>query len=480
MARRCDARLRRSQHVCLLATMLMALDAAPALAHAGERGQVLLLPTKLYIIGGALAVAFSFAVMAFGSKIGSRPPRTMSLKLAALPHWLPLATSTISFGFVAVLVLAGLFGNTDPLSNPLPPMLWTLWWVGFTALTAVVGNLWKIFNPWIGPYDLMARAARRSRLMAYPESLGCLPALMLFFSFAWFELVYPAPQDPTRLATAVIVYSLLTFAGLLVFGPVWLDRGDAFSVFFAMVSRLSPARWTTQPNDASIRVTLELGWPGAWLTGRPLPLSGVAFVLLALSTVSFDGLSRTFAWIGGLGINPLEYPGRSALLLANTFGLALGFAALSIAYLTAFALGRLISRSPTPVSQALGSYVVSLVPIALAFHFAHYLPNLLLDWRHALRGLSDPFGLRWDLLAASSVHPSSSMSFDHAAAAAIYNVQTFLIVLAHMLAVFTAHRLALSGALSRRDAVIGQAPMLVLMIVYTVYGLWLLSTPVVG
>jgi hypothetical protein len=108
------------------------------------------------------------------------------------------------------------------------------------------------------------------------------------------------------------------------------------------------------------------------------------------------------------------------------------------------------------------------------------LPNLLLDWRHALRGLSDPFGLRWDLFAASGVHPSSSMSFDHAAAAAIYNVQTSLIVLAHVLAVFTAHRLALGEALSRRDAVIGQAPMLLLMIVYTVYGLWLLSTPVVG
>ena len=84
------------------------------------------------------------------------------------------------------------------------------------------------------------------------------------------------------------------------------------------------------------------------------------------------------------------------------------------------------------------------------------------------------------LLAASGVHPSSSMSFDHAAAAAIYNVQTSLIVLAHVLAVFTAHRLALGDTPSRRDAVIGQAPMLLLMIAYTVYGLWLLSTPVVG
>jgi hypothetical protein len=39
-------------------------------------------------------------------------------------------------------------------------------------------------------------------------------------------------------------------------------------------------------------------------------------------------------------------------------------------------------------------------------------------------------------------------------------------MLAHVPAAFTAH--------------FGQAPMLLLMIVYTVYGLWLLSTPVVG
>jgi hypothetical protein len=70
------------------------------------------------------------------------------------------------------------------------------------------------------------------------------------------------------------------------------------------------------------------------------------------------------------------------------------------------------------------------------------------------------------LLAASVVHPSSSMSFDHAAATAIYTRKTSPIMLAHVPAAFTAH--------------FGQAPMLLLMIAYTVYGLWLLSTPVVG
>jgi hypothetical protein len=482
MARTCGASLWRSQPlISSIMTIITMFSPAPALAHAGERGQVLLLPTKLYIVGGALAVALSFAAVAFASKQDPYPPRQPTLTFGAVPRWLPTAASMASFVFLVTLLLAGLFGNPDPLSNPLPPAFWTLWWIGFTILTVMAGNIWKILNPWIGPYRLAMRLGQGAPIFAYPEAFGCLPALLLFFAFAWFELVYPTPQDPSRLAVAIIVYSLITFTGLILFGPAWLDRGDAFTVFFTMVSTLSPLNWIAHRDNNSLRVKLGLGRPGRWLTeGPPLSPTFVAFVLLALSTVSFDGLSRTFAWIGWLGINPLEFPGRSALLLPNTFGLILSFVALAAAYAIALALGQRLSNSEILTSGALGSYVLSLLPIAIGFHFAHYLPNLLLDWQYALRGLSDPFGLGWDLLRTSDIHTSSSMAFDHTTITAIYNIQTSLIVLAHMMAVFTAHRLALSRTHSRRAALIGQIPLTILMIAYTVYGLWLLSTPVIG
>lgn len=482
MARTCGASLWRSQPVVLSIMIIITMfSAAPALAHAGERAQVLLLPTKLYIVGGALAVALSFAAVAFASRQRPHQRRKLILKLGAFPQWLLTAASTASFVFLAILVLAGLFGNPDPLSNPLPPTLWTLWWAGFTMLTVMAGNIWKILNPWIGPYRLAMRLGQGAPLFDYPAALGCLPALSLFFSFAWFELVYPTPQDPSRLAVAIIVYSLITFTGLILFGPAWLDRGDAFTVFFTMVSRLSPLNWIAHRDNKSVHMKLELGWPGRWLTeGPPLTPTFIAFVLLALSTVSFDGLSRTFAWVGWLGINPLEFPGRTALLLPSTFGLILTFVVLAAAYAIALALGQRFSNSGLSASEALGSYVLSLVPIAIGFHFAHYLPNLLLDWQYALRGLSDPFAQRWNLLRTAHIHPSSSMAFDHQAITTIYNIQTLLIVLAHMMAVFTAHRIALGRTPSRQRALIGQIPLTILMIGYTVYGLWLLSTPIIG
>ena len=48
---------------------------------------------------------------------------------------------------VAALVAAGYWGNRDPLSNPLPLMLWTIWWVAFTFLHAIFGNLWPSAIP---------------------------------------------------------------------------------------------------------------------------------------------------------------------------------------------------------------------------------------------------------------------------------------------------------------------------------------------
>jgi hypothetical protein len=441
---------------------LIILCPTPALAHAGERGQVLLLPTELYITGGALAVLLSVIVLALGPRKPGHP-RTMALALA-VPIWLPIALSTASFVLVVLLGLAGLFGNPDPLSNPLPPALWTLWWVGLTALTVLFGNLWRLLNPWIGPYRLLIR--KSSPPFAYPESFGSLPALVLFFLFAWFELVYPAPQDPARLATIVLVYLPLTFLGLFLFGPIWLERGEAFTLFFAMVAKVSPLQCTD-------RNRLMLTLPGSALTySPPLSPSGIAFVLLALSTVSFDGLSRTFAWAGLLGVNPLEYPGRSALVVSNTIGLVLTYMVLSAGYIAVLALGKTLSL------KILGHHVLSLVPIAVGFHLAHYLPNLLLDWRHALHALADPFRLGWDLFQASSIRVSSSMAYGHATVTLIYRIQVAVIVLAHVMAVFAAHRLA--RVEPRQSSLPGQVPVILFMIAYTVFGLWLLSTPVIG
>jgi hypothetical protein len=443
-----------------------------AAAHAGERGFVLLLPTGLYIAGGAAAVVLSFAVMACLPSRLFVSVAAYARPIARLPRREGIFASTLVLAVAILLVIAGFAGSRDPLDNPLPLAVWTLWWVGLTFAVALFGNLWVMLNPWRALYrlaTLVVRVAPRP----YPEALAYWPAVLLMLAFAWFELVYPAPLDPEDLAIAVLAYALITLAGMLAYGEErWLERGEAFSVFFRMVSWLSPL----QPGPDR---ELRLGIPcRALIAAGRTPASGVAFVLVALAAVSFDGLSRTFWWIALAGGNPLEYPGRASFVAVNTLGLLATAIALGAAYMVAARLGSALASDGRGAAPVYGDYIVAIVPIAFGYHFAHYLPSFLVDVQYALRALADPFALGWNLLGARDLQVKSSFLSSHASVHLLWNIQVAGIVLAHVLAVFIAHLLALRRHSRPGAALASQAPLTALMVGYTVFGLWLLSTPV--
>ncbi|MBN9066987.1 MAG: hypothetical protein J0H60_11150, partial [Rhizobiales bacterium] len=90
-------------------------SAGPALAHAGDAGFVLLLPTGYYLAGGALAVALSFVILAMV------PPGPLARlaewrrTLFATPLEWRLVLSWLSFAGFATLLVAGCWGSRDPL-----------------------------------------------------------------------------------------------------------------------------------------------------------------------------------------------------------------------------------------------------------------------------------------------------------------------------------------------------------------------------
>ncbi|WP_292329683.1 hypothetical protein [Mesorhizobium sp.] len=464
--------------LAVLATALASLLPTTAFAHASDRGHVLLLPTGYYIAGGALAVAVSFLVLAL------LPP-------AALDRFwrrrLPMLTfgdaprtlfSLISFAGFILLVAPGFLGSRDPLSNPLPLVIWTLLWAGFTLLQGLLGDLWAWLNPWYGPwrvasgvFGLPADDEKRSRL---PNWLGYWPAFVLFLAFAWFELIDPAPDDPARLAFAAGLYWLASFIAMLIFGyGSWSKRGEFLSVFFSMVARFAPV----ERHDSR----LSLCWPGAkLLAAEPLPLSGTAFLLLALSSVSFDGLSKTFFWLGLFGVNPLEYPGRTALIGIGSFGVVLTFALLAAVFALAVFLGQRLAGDKHSFGEAAGLLVWSIVPIALAYHIAHYLAVLLVDGQYALVALSDPFALGWNLFGTADRMVEAGVVAGAESAWWLWNLQAGVIIGGHVLAVLVAHGLAWRLHKQPSRAALSQLPLTLLMIAYTIFGLWLLATPTAG
>jgi hypothetical protein len=370
---------------------------------------------------------------------------------------------------LAVLVIAGYAGSRDPLSNPLPLTVWTLWWVGLTLLQALFGNLWRHLNPWVGPFRLLGL-----RKPLLPYRLGYWPAILGMLAFAWFELISLAPDDPAILARAVIAYSVVTWIGMALFGEqAWLARGEAFSAIFALIARVAPLQ------SENGRITL--GLPGRALADLPpLPPSGVLFVLLTLATVSFDGLSKTFWWLGLNGINPLEFPGRSAVTGSNSLGLVALWLILAAAFLASLWIGRGLAGLRGPFWPLAGALAASILPISIGYQFAHYLTALLVNGQYATVALTDPFALGWFGSHDRMHGVTTSFLSNHASVTVIYSLQAAGIVIGHVVAVLVAHHISLRRDPGRRSALLSQLPLAFLMVAYTLFGLWLLSTPAAG
>lgn len=453
----------------LLAFTLTSFSAPPALAHTSERAFILLLPTGHYLLGGALAVAASFVILL--ALPADRVKRWSTARLVLAQFKAPSETwvSLASFAVLVVLIVAGYLGSRDPLDNPLPLTVWTLWWIGLTIAHAVFGNLWRYLNPWVGPFRLL-----RLRRAPLPYRLGFWPAILGLLAFAWFELIYPAPDDPAILARAVILYTIATWIGMALFGEqAWLARGEAFTVFFGLIARAAPLQVDQQ--------RLTLGTPGRALADLPpLPPSGVLFVLLTLATVSFDGLSKTFSWLGLNGINPLEFPGRSAVMGNNSVGLMLLWLLLSVAFLACIWIGRALAGLRGPFWPHAGALAASILPISIGYQFAHYLTAFLVNGQYAAIALSDPFALGWFASEDRMHRVTTSFLSNHASVTLIWNLQAAGIVLGHVVAVLVAHHISLRLDAGQRTALLSQLPLAALMVAYTLFGLWLLSTPAAG
>lgn len=470
--------------LCYALLVLAVAGTTPASAHGAERGLIMLLPTRYSLVGGGAAVLLSFVLLTIvpGHWFADVPRRVFSI--APVLHVSKAPVSLFAFIILCTGVAAGFLSVHDPLSNPLPLLIWTAWWVGLTMLQAIVGNLWPWLNPWAGVISALRRASKteigRKPILQLPSCIGYAPAILQFSAFAWFELVSIAPEDPDRLASAVLCYWLINLAAMIIFGErMWMQFGEAFSVFFRMVGMYSPFGIKA----AGHRKRLSITWPGArCLTAQSLPISGTIFILLTLGTASFDGFAETFTWLGLIGINPLEFPGRSGVMLANSFGLAAAPLILTLLFYLSVAAGFYLAggRSRPELQQLAGRLVYSVVPISIAFHGAHYLTQLLINGQYLIVVMSDPFALGWNLFGTADLHVTASFVQNLESVRLIWAAQTSIIVMGHVAGIIVAHVIAMQAFRSPRAAARSQLFLAAAMVIYTVFGLWLLSTPSIG
>ena len=492
----------RSALATARAASIVFFATGPAQAHAFGARYDLPLPLELYLAGAGGAVALSFVIMALVFR--GRPTDADRLR-ADLLRYRPIqilfhpaiigAIQSISVGLFLLVLVTGFFGTQETLENFGPTFIWIIWWVGLAYVAALAGNLWPAINPWsilfVGLESLFRRFRPQRQLnleLAYQSRFGVWPAVVLFGLFAWVEMFSGAAKVPETLAAFILIYSAITWMGMAAFGrSVWLAHGEAFSLAFGVLGRFAPIGRPERDSPDGHPVHWYLRpYASGLIVARPCSPSMTVFVLLMLSTVTFDGLRETplpASLVQWIALQPLLYPfllelhnlGVDFPVLLETAMFVLLPLVFFLVYRGFSWLAKLAVDGERSVTEISGLFIFSLVPIAIAYHLAHYLSYLLIAGQRIVPLASDPFGIGWNLFGTTDY----GVNIGIVGAKFTWYTAVVAIVVGHVFAVGVAHFVALRSFQTVRAALRSQYPFLALMIAYTMVSLWILSQPIV-
>ncbi len=500
----------------VVAAAMACIASAPAAAHGFGQRYDLPLPLSLYLFGAAAAIVFSFVVIGVFVR---RAPGTHGYphvdlrghSLGRLIASCVLVLKLLVLGLALVTVLAGFWGNSNPYQNIAPTMVWVIGWVGFVYVSAFIGNVWAAVNPWRTLFDLAEWLHRRvhrghdlSLHLVYPAMLGVWPAFVLLLAFSWTELVYPSPAVPAHVAWLLVVYSVLTWAGMALYGSAaWLRHGELFSVYFSLFARFAPTEVRVlepalcEQCDADCRSPdgpcincydcLHRAGSEQWalavrpfgaglLDSRPVSTSMAAFVLLVLSTVLYDGFLGTPEWTELEAVLLAHMPGSGDVtaIALRTIGLAVFWAFFFAAFLAVSAMMSAAVAGQRSTWDLARSMSLTLVPIATAYHLAHYLTYLLIQGQYIIPLLSDPFGYGWDLFRTAGFRVDIGI----VGARFTWFTAVAAIVAGHIVAVYLAHVRSMRSSRTRSAALRSEVPLTALMVIYTFISLSILAEPI--
>ena len=465
-------------------------------AHAIGGTFQLPVPLWLYLAGAAAAVAATFVVTALMARRATDQPypvRPISDAVASAGRAV-LRVMGLAWWYGAIGV-GFLVGDISPLPAVL---LWIGIWVGLPIVAAVLGNPWPSLSPFrttFAALDWVARRLGAERLelgLPYPAGLARWPAVILLAAGIWAELILPGSDAAGAVAALLAAYTVLTLAGMVLFGPIaWLRHAELLEVLLGWFGRVGPiARLSssrelcatcdegcdfdrcidcpeccTAADDGERRAVLR-PWFAGLTDVRRAGWSDAVFIVLALAGVTYDGLRETA--FGATLLETLLPPitdafgiTATAFLLVDTAAFALVLAAFLAAFGLIVWLTRLLGGG---VLAPAGAYAATLLPIAAGYLVAHYL-TLVIQ------------GIVW--LPSLLVDPLMSLApeLDWIPVSAVWYVSVVAIVGGHVAGIVLAHRLALRDAPQR--AVIAGLPIVALMVGYTVLSLWIIAQPIV-
>jgi len=444
------------------------------LAHGVGGSTDLPIPLAYALIGGVWALIVTFAVVA----VAWRTPRFDPAKPGrALPKWVTDAVDSavirailaaVALAATVWVAVAAIWGPQGS-DNALPGAFYVLLWVGLVAVSVVLGPIWRVISP-VRTIGRLLQRGRGDRVggdtrRRYPAGLGYWPAALGLFAFVWLELASPDPGSLTAIKIWILCYAVAMFVGAAVFGPRWFARADPFEVYSVTVSRLAPLRRT----PATGRIVV--GNPLDHLPTMAVRPGTVAVMAVLLGSTAFDSFSqskgfRSFVDRNGAAV-PLvgESAGASAL---RTFGLLFFVAVVGVTFSAAARATAGVTREQR--RELPGRLAHCLIPIVVGYIFAHYLSYLVERGQETLVRLADPLGRGWHLLGLDAGDVVYLLSMNPTL---LWTIKVACVVVGHVVAVIAAHDQAVR-LLPVGHQLSGQLAMMLVMVAYTLTGLYLL------
>lgn len=443
-------------------------------------------------------------------------------------------------GVFALVVCAGLYGDQLAERNIAPLLTWTVWWGGLVLVILFAGKAWCYVCPWdalAGWAERLVFWRKRTGVglgLAWPRRLrNVWLATGFFVGLTWLELGFGVTMSPR--ATALIALGMVSLA--LLCALVFERR--AFCRYACLVGRVSGlyalfSASEVRPADRSVCRSCrtkdcfhgnERGdacptglFPGALRSntycidclecvkscpsdnmrvnarpwGADLAVEGHArkdeayLALLMLSITGFHGLTMTGSWR------------RMLAWLEGTLGLpylasfSLGMTLLMLGPIAVYALlvrltTLLAGSREVSFRTAFVRFAYSVLPIALFYHLAHNLEHLLMEGQKVVALASNPFGFapgqswsvlgvagsgEWDLFGTARLSLPPLVSLP-----SLWVVQVLLVLIGHVYSLWVADRTARRLYPGAGAAFRSQLPMLVGMVLFSVFSLWLLKQP---
>jgi len=496
-------------------------------------------PPPALAYGPATAAAISLPVVQAAAPAWQRSDRIDLLRIPIVSvlfrsRVFRFTVQAVMAFFFLLILAAGLFGNQNPGLNIAPLLTWTIWWAGLVVLIMFAGKAWCFMCPW----DAIAGWAERLTFwkktddgvglnLRWPRVVRNIwIATILFVGLTWVEIGFGVTMRPAATAYLGIGMLLMALVSAFLFDRksfcrygCLVGRVSGLYALFAGVEirRRDPEVCRTcrskecvkgsdsaygcptyeypggmQTNTYCIQCTeclqacskdnlaVNLRPWGEDLRAVDRPRRDEAYLaLLMLALAGFHGLTMTPVWrkmtdaIGAwLPLGEIfSFTVGMVALLAIPILVYAGLVWVSYRLTTARARAARPGRRVTYFDYFI-RYAYCVLPIALFYHLAHNLEHLLMEGQKVIALISDPFGWGWNLFGTARWVVPPLVSLD-----VLWILQVALVGVGHVYSLWAAGKITRRMFSDRSAARLGQWPMLIGMIAFSIFSLWLLKQP---